>query len=135
MYIAASNDRIMPPCVPSASYWSCLWCEYLAVPDPRDVKYARLAEDRNHEEFPQNDTGISVWPNPANTAFTLRNPNGTTGTWTLLDMAGRAWLQQRFSEQEWRVDIGPNIPDGVYLLRFDLEDGTSVRKKLIIQSH
>lgn len=107
--------------------------EYLAMPDPRDLKYAQMVEERSVAPVFGEVSSISVSPNPASASFSVRNPEGNAGTLTLLDISGRAWLQQSFSGQEVQVDLKAGTPSGVYLLRFDMEDGTSAFKKLIVQ--
>jgi hypothetical protein len=107
--------------------------EYLAMPDPRDLEYAQMAEERNANEAYLLASNIRVSPNPASSSFTIRNPSGKTGKLTLFDISGKTWQQQALSGQEIRVDLKTGTPPGVYLLRFDMEDGTSDFKKLIVQ--
>lgn len=109
--------------------------EYLAVPSDRDVEYAQMAEDRSRVAAIQEAPGLNISPNPANAFFIVRNPTGSSGRLTLFDISGKIRLQQPFSGQEARVDLKPGTPPGVYLLRFDREDGSSVFKKLIVQSN
>lgn len=109
--------------------------EYLAIPDPRDLEYAQMAEERNANEAYQLASNISVSPNPASNSFTIRNPSGKAGTLTLFDVSGKTWLQQSLSGQEERIDLKTDTPPGLYLLRFDMQDGTSGFEKLIIQFH
>jgi Secretion system C-terminal sorting domain len=107
--------------------------EYRIVSDPEGLKYAQVMQERNASPLFREASSISVSPNPTNASFSIRNPNGSSGTLTVLDISGRAWLQQKFSGQEVRVDFKAGTPSGVYLLRFDMEDGTSLFKKLIVQ--
>jgi hypothetical protein len=107
--------------------------EYLAMPNPRDLEYARMAEERKGNEAIRTASGISVSPNPASASFSVRNPNGKIGTLTLFDISGRTWLQQLFAGQEIRIDLKIDTPPGAYLLRFVMQDGTTSFEKLIIQ--
>jgi hypothetical protein len=77
---------------------------------------------------------ISIFPNPASSAFVVINPLGNTGTLTLTDITGKMWMQQTFSEQETTFEIRSGTPSGVYLLKLTMDDGTSLLEKLVIQS-
>ncbi|NUO01820.1 MAG: T9SS type A sorting domain-containing protein [Saprospiraceae bacterium] len=97
-------------------------------------EYAQLSEDIKANDLLSNHSNkISVFPNPANSSFTIRNLNGTDGTLFLADMTGKVWAQYPTFGEETQIDIEANIPSGVYLLRVVMDDGTLFVEKLIIQ--
>jgi hypothetical protein len=109
--------------------------EYLAVPNAQYEEYVHVAADRNGVVAIREASRLSISPNPADASFIVRNPDGNSGVLTMFDISGRIWLHRSFSGQEAWVDLKAGTPSGVYLLRFDMEDGTSDFKKLIVHSN
>lgn len=109
--------------------------QYLITSQPDYREHERMIEERNAVDTFRETSELSVSPNPTYVSFLVRNPDGNLGTLTLFDVSGKAWLEQSFSGQEVRVDLKTGTPPGVYLLRFDMEDGISMFKKLIVQSN
>jgi hypothetical protein len=107
--------------------------QYLGAPEPDYRGYEQMLEERNNVGAFREVSELTVSPNPTDGSFIVSNPDGNSGTLTLFDISGRTWMQQSFSGQQVRVDLKTGTPPGVYLLRFDMEDGTSYFKKLIVQ--
>jgi len=107
----------------------------LVAPYSEYLDHAQKIENRNVVGPIREASVMSVSPNPTSTSFVLRNPGGMSGTLILFDISGRVWLRQYFSGQESRIDLKEGTPTGVYLMRFDKEDGTCVFRKLIVQSN
>ena len=110
--------------------------QYLVAPPHVEyLESGQILEYRNNINTLRNASDVYVSPNPANSSFTIGNPSGISGMLVLFDASGRAWLQQKFSGQQPRIDLKAGTPSGVYFLRFELEDGSCVFKKLIVQSN
>lgn len=111
--------------------------QYPGVPDQEYLNYAKAMQERAAVPVSVFGAipGISISPNPASTSFFVRNPQENTGTLTLLDISGRVWLQQPFSGQEVQINLKTGTPAGIYVLRFDIAGGSSIFKKLIVQSN
>jgi hypothetical protein len=107
----------------------------LVVPQTEYLEFAQNIEDRSKMDTFREASRINVEPNPTSTSFMLHNPSGTSGMLTVFDFSGRTWLKQYFLEQDQRIELNEGTPAGVYLLRFEMEDGTCVFKKLIVQSN
>ena len=110
-----------------------MFYDYLATPNPKELEDSQMMESRNVAGATRRE--IAVSPNPASTSFTVYSHYGHSGMLTMFDVSGREWLKHSFSAQEVRVDLKPGIPSGVYLLRFDIEGGTSSFQKLVVQSN
>ena len=121
---------MLQECVkPQVSY------QYPGVPDQEYLNYAKAVQERAAVPVFGAIPGISISPNPASTSFFVRNPQENTGTLTMLDISGRVWLQQPFSGQEVQINLKTGTPAGIYVLRFDIAGGSSIFKKLIVQSN
>ncbi len=101
----------------------------------RYAHYVQMAEERRRSSVAavEEVSEWSLWPNPASLSFTVGNPRRYAGVLTLLDVSGRVWLQQSFSEPEIRVDLKAGLPAGVYVVRLEMADGTFAFKKLIVR--
>ncbi len=101
----------------------------------RYAHYVQMAEERRRSSVAavEEVSEWSLWPNPASLSFSVRNPSRYSGVLTLLDVSGRVWLQQSFSEPEIRVDLKAGLPAGVYVVRLEMADGTFAFKKLIVR--
>jgi hypothetical protein len=83
---------------------------------------------------PQNDLGISVYPNPNDGQFEVRTSgvNGSTVVWEILDMTGklqRKGESQNLSGTELRIPFNfTDLSSGVYTLRMTSGGKTSMKR-------
>lgn len=86
------------------------------------------------EELNATELGVSVFPNPAKDVFVVSfdtHVEGNVGV-ELIDMQGRAVLQQRsILNDNIKLDVS-NMQPGMYLLRLNTESGITATKRLLI---
>jgi len=81
----------------------------------------------------KDEPGISIYPNPAATNFTIHfdpSVNHHT-TYSLVDMNGRV-IKTGIVQNQYTVVSCENLSDGIYLCRIEENDGRSTNKKIII---
>ena len=77
---------------------------------------------------------LDIYPNPASSLVTIAKRFSNTEKYsvTFIDVNGRSVLDARDIDQnEFSVDVG-FLTDGVYILRFELENGDTFAERLII---
>lgn len=84
-----------------------------------------------------NKIEINVSPNPVNdrSCVLIIEVSGSddNGYITLLSLEGKRLLRDRITSGNYQMDISGILNPGIYLLRIQLENGTSRLKKIIVQ--
>jgi hypothetical protein len=69
----------------------------------------------------QDDSLLSVYPNPVTDKLYIRLKNASSGSWKIYDSTGRTLDAGQFSEQEYAVDFS-NYTSGCYILVTTFEE-------------
>jgi len=80
------------------------------------------------------DGKMKIYPNPAKDLVTIETEFARTLNYSLtfIDVNGKSVLDVRdINQNEFSVDVG-FLTDGVYILRFELENGETFAERLII---
>lgn len=94
------------------------------------------SESANRGDMPASTFGerrISVSPNPAHSAFTVRGPWTGQGHLSLMDLQGRLLLSKTFWGSEVVTELDASIPSGIYLIKILTDDGSAYVEKLAVQ--
>jgi len=75
---------------------------------------------------------FEVYPNPANDELTVKMPDNTTHTISLLNMLGQTVYSLQTQQQETSISLS-RLPEGVYIIKVANENGVEMSKKVIIQ--
>jgi len=75
---------------------------------------------------------LRFYPNPANNELNIVNPSQEMLRTELLDLNGRKLNEWSIGPSVGTITL-PEIGSGIYLLRFELPDGRSVRRQLVKQ--
>jgi uncharacterized protein YjdB len=83
--------------------------------------------------FSNNDNKVifSVFPNPTKGAFTIEAP--TAGTFSVFTLDGKLVSEYKVNSQTTNVSLPADLAYGVYMCRFDQEDGESTIVRLWYQ--
>ncbi len=81
---------------------------------------------------PSATSAIQIFPNPAREFFQIQAPAGSIDRVELYNALGQSLHQLTMREANYRVETHA-LPEGIYLLRFYLSNGTATTKQLIIQ--
>jgi len=78
-----------------------------------------------------NEATFTVYPNPSNGAFTVEftGSQGEATELVLSDISGK--VMETYSVQNNQIQIGHQLPTGVYFLRLRSNDNRSITKKII----
>jgi len=76
-----------------------------------------------------------VFPNPASDLITIKMTKKAEYNLTLLDLTGRVVLQETFSDQEYKLKVSEDVPNGKYILRVITKDGSAMNAKNIVIHH
>lgn len=76
-----------------------------------------------------------VFPNPASDLITIKMTKKSEYHLTLLDLTGRVMLQETFSDQEYKLKLPDDVPNGKYVLRVITNDGSTMNAKNIVIQH
>lgn len=75
------------------------------------------------------NSGISVYPNPASDILNVISAKGNVESFTLTDTAGRIVLSNKLNAQSNKINIG-HLPNGVYILNLKI-NGKTITKKVV----
>jgi predicted nucleic acid-binding Zn-ribbon protein len=76
---------------------------------------------------------LIVSPNPAYSTFRVSGLSNSEGTLSLLDLQGRILRSNAITGNEAEIELAPNTPSGLYLIKIVLEDGSNHILKLVIR--
>lgn len=84
-----------------------------------------------NEGLGMSNHGLEVWPNPTGEVFTVKSgkPHETL---TLYDMTGRDVLESMERALQTVVDVSL-LAEGVYVLKLEYDDGTTVSQRVVVQ--
>lgn len=75
---------------------------------------------------------VIIYPNPAKNYFNINCNNLQIEELRIFDLTGKEVLNMVVSEKDFEVQIPPNIPQGIYLLKLKLDNHSVETKKLVI---
>lgn len=80
---------------------------------------------------PNNNAGLSIYPNPASSFINIKNNNGGEFNIDLYDMSGRLLLEEKSKQTITILDIS-KLASGIYSV-YMTKDGQKTNTKLVIQ--
>jgi hypothetical protein len=80
---------------------------------------------------PNNNAGLSIYPNPASSFINIKNNDGGEFNIDLYDMSGRLLLEEKSKQANTIIDIS-KLASGIYSI-YMTKDGQKSNTKLVIQ--
>jgi hypothetical protein len=130
--------------LPDSSALSCSFSPFSISMDQR-ITYAGLPNNPNYALGPvagsicdsltttvasiDKENGFQIYPNPADTHFTLKNSLSQKAVITVVDVKGTVMLNEEIKESNKNINIC-ELPAGIYIVNV-LTDTTSTRLKLV----
>jgi hypothetical protein len=81
---------------------------------------------------PANDASFSIYPNPANTEFTIETKSNTKQLLQVFDLNGKLVLTQTIQNGKTEIDAN-ELSNGVYNVRLISEEGIGRRRLVIVK--
>jgi Secretion system C-terminal sorting domain len=76
-----------------------------------------------------------IYPNPSTTELFVSIPPHTSGQVTITDLSGRSILTQKVFANEGPIRLANNLHAGIYIARFQGEDGHLLIEKIVVQKN
>jgi hypothetical protein len=100
---------------------------YISTIDLGLVKYVLDFQALGINEPEIDDNIIKVFPNPVSDTLTINSSNSEVESFSLFDITGKL-IVETFGQN--KIDVS-NLPQGVYLLKVNVNSGKSFSKKII----
>lgn len=103
------------------SPFTCFYSGWVQYPSSGGAQNWRMAVDGaswdGGSEIGEPVSTLTLYPNPADKAFTLQVPDGETGTYEVTTLTGKTILQGRLEENSKTLDVH-TFPTGIYIVKF-----------------
>ena len=74
-------------------------------------------------------SSLEIYPNPANEYIFVKTENPVQ-SYILFDVSGRIIRSDKMNENKISIF---DLPDGIYIAEFYLENGSTVKKKFVVE--